>query len=118
MRTDQNQNPAAFTTSLAEQAGLEKGVDWIMGDPFTSQGGGGVYYTARLIGDPVAITVRLIDAVGYYTHAGQPRWNYIAIPKFLWDSLTPDEKRDVVGFHYQREGGTAMRDLFPNYGKV
>jgi len=23
----------------------------------------------------------------------------------------------VIGFHYQHEGGTAMRGLFPNYGK-
>jgi hypothetical protein len=64
------------------------------------------------------VTIRVIDAVGYYTRQGKPRWDYIAIPKFLWNSLTADQKRDVIGFHYMREGGQEMRGLFPNYGKA
>jgi hypothetical protein len=114
MRTDANNNPAAFTTDVAHSAGLIENTDYTAGDPF--EAGGRTYYTARLIGDPVAITIRVIDAIGYYTKWGQ-RWTYIAMPKFIWDALTPDQKRDVVGFHYQREGGITMRVLFPNYGK-
>jgi hypothetical protein len=40
------------------------------------------------------------------------------MPKFVWDSLTDRQKRDVIGIMYQEEGGTLMRPLFPNYGKL
>ena len=114
MRTDNNNNPAAVTTDVAAM-GLLKDVEYVAGDPFPAPS---TLVTARLIGDPVALTIKLIDAIGYYTRAGGPRWVYIAIPKGIWSALTPDQKRDVIGFHYQHEGGTAMRGLFPNYGKV
>ena len=114
MRTDNNNNPAAVTTDVAAM-GLLKDVEYVSGDPFPAPS---TLVTARLIGDPVALTIKLIDTIGYYTRAGVPRWIYIAIPKSIWLALTPDQKRDVIGFHYQREGGTAMRGLFPNYGKV
>lgn len=114
MRTDKNNNPAAFTTEIARQAGLEFGTDYVAGDVFPPPS---TLITARLLGDPVAITIRVIDAIGYYTKSGMRRWDYIAIPHFVWAALTPDQKRDVIGFHYQHEGGTAMRGLFPNYGK-
>ena len=119
MRTDENNNPAAFTTDIAQQAGLHLGVDYEQGAQFAVRMPDGhqvFYYTAKILGDPIAITIRVIDAIGYYTRAGSPRWTYIALPKFVWDSLSADEKRDVIGFHYQHEGGTAMRGLFPNYG--
>jgi hypothetical protein len=114
MRTDENSNPAAFTTDLAKQAGLVEGTDYVAGTPFPAPS---LLVTAKIIGDPVQTTIRLIDAVGYYTRTGLARWTYIAIPKFVWDALTPPQKRDIIGFHYQHEGGTAMRALFPNYGK-
>lgn len=114
MRTDRNRNPAAFTTSLAKQAGLKHGVDYLDGSPFPSPS---PLVTAKLLGDPVEITIRLINAVGYYTKSGAWRWSYIAMPRFVWAALTHDEKRDVIGFHYQHEGGVAMRGLFPNFGK-
>lgn len=116
MRTDSHNNPTAMTVDIAKQAGLTQGVDYQIGDPFTASGH--IFYTARLLGDPIAITIRVIDKIGYFTQGGNPRWIYIALPKFIWNALTPDEKRDVVGFHYQHEGGTAMRGLFPNYGKA
>jgi hypothetical protein len=114
MRTDDNNNPAAFTTEIAAQAGLVKGTDYIDGTPFP---GPSTLVTAKLLGDPITITIRAIDAIGYYTKLGYPRWVYIALPKFVWDAMTAEQKRDVIGFHYQREGGTAMRRLFPNYGE-
>jgi hypothetical protein len=121
MRTDQNNNPAAFTCNIAQQAGLAYGTDYEQGEPFTVPATGGrtqTFYTAKLLGDPIALTIRVIDAIGYYTKSGSPRWIYIALPKFVWDALSPDQKRDVVGFHYQHEGGTTMRSLFPNYGSL
>lgn len=115
-RTDLHRNPAAFTTDIATQASLVLGVDYQVGDPFVVSGH--TYYTAHLLGDPIEITKRVIDKIGYFTKGGIPRWIYIAIPKFVWDSLSSDLKRDVIGFHYQHEGGTQMKNLFPNYGKL
>lgn len=111
MRTDLHRNPAAFTTDLAKQAGLVEGTDYEQGAPFTAPGGR-TLYTAKLIGDPIALTIRLIDAVGYYTKYGAPRWTYIAIPKFVWDALSFEQKKHVIWFHYQHEGGTEMKELF------
>jgi hypothetical protein len=112
-RTDENNNPAAFTTQIAEQAGLRAGVDYSTGTPFKV--GDSTFYTAKLLGDPVQLTINVITAIGYYTKEGHPRWTYICFPKFMWDQMTWNEKRDVVGFHYKNEGGTEMRQLFPNY---
>lgn len=113
-RTDRNNNPAAFITDIARQAGLRQGIDFVDGDPFPPPSN---LITAKLLGDPVALTIQVIDSIGYFTKAGTPRWAYISMPRFVWQSLSPDQKRDVVGYHYEREGGTAMRGLFPNYGK-
>ncbi len=115
MRTDANNNPAAFTTDIAKQAGLELNVDYCAGDPFPAPS---TLVTAKLLGNPVDITIRVIDKIGYKTHAGTNRWIYISLPKFVWDSMTHDQKRDVIGYHYQYEGGSAMRGMFPNYGKA
>ncbi len=111
-RTDKHHNPAAVTTDIARQAGLVEGIDFERGDPFSD--GSRTLYTAKFLKDPIETTIRIIDAIGYYTHTGSPRWSYIALPKFIWDSLTPGLKARVVGFHYSREGGTEMKDLFPN----
>jgi hypothetical protein len=113
-RTDDNNNPTAFTTSVAAMA-LQKDVDYVAGDPFPAPS---TLVTARLIGDPVAVTIKLIDNIGFYTHTGSMRWAYTALPRFVWNVLTGDQKRDVIGFMYQRESGVTMRPLFPNYGKL
>ena len=107
-RTDRHRNPAAFTTAIAQQAGLVKGVDYSIGDAFAD----GKFYTARLLGEPVTLTIRVIDVIGFYTQQGRLRWDYIGIPQELWTSLTDDQKRRVIGFMYQHEGGTEMRGLF------
>ena len=115
-RTDSHNNPAAFTIDIAKQAGLVLGTDYTQGDSF--QVGTMTLYTARLISDPIATTIRVIDALGYKTKSGIERWAYICMPKFVWSGLSPDQKRDVIGYHYQYEGGTEMRHLFPNYGQA
>jgi hypothetical protein len=116
-RTDTHNNPTAFTTDVAAEARLILGTDYTRGDPF--QAGHLTLYTARLIGDPIALTIRVIDLLSFSTQVGNPisRWGYITMPQLTWNVLTPPEKRDVIGWMYQREGGTAMRNLFPNYGK-
>ncbi len=115
MRTDANNNPTAFDTEVAHQAGLILGTDYAIGDPFLANGR--IFHTARLLGDPITITVRVINAISFYTHPGAERWVYIGMPKFIWTALSSDQQRDVIGFMYQHEGGTAMRHLFPNYGQ-
>lgn len=111
MRTDENNNPAAFTTQVAAQGGLIHGVEYVEGTPFP----GGGLVTAKLLGDPIALTIKVINRIGYQTASGLPRWSYINMPKFVWASLSLEEKRDVIGYHYRHEGGTEMIKLFPNY---
>lgn len=112
-RTDRNNNPTAFTTSVAAEAGLILGADYAVGDPFET--GGRTYFTARLLGDPVALTIRVINAIGFRTAANVQRWSYISIPKFIWQRVNIGEQRDIIGAMYRAEAGVTMRPLFPNY---
>lgn len=108
-RTDRHNNPAAITVDVAKQGGLVEGVDYEIGDKFPDPSR---LRTARLLGDPVQLTIQVIDKIGYYTKAGGQRWTYIGIPKFIWDALEPPVKKKVIGFHYEHEGGTEMKGLF------
>ncbi|MEB3215396.1 MAG: hypothetical protein VKN72_03915 [Nostocales cyanobacterium 94392] len=110
MRTDRHNNPTAFTTDIAKLAGLREGVDYVKGDPFSN----GRYYTARLIGDPVATTIRVIDKIGFYTQSGNPRWSYISsIPQANnWNNLNYTQKKQIIAQMYQREGGSSLRQIF------
>lgn len=110
-RTDKNNNPTAFTTDLAKEAGLIEGTDYEVGDPFTISGH--VFYTAHILGNALSVTIKLIDKVGFYTTiGGVMRWSYIAIPFTVWENLSYNWKVFVIGFMYSREGGTTMKDLF------
>ena len=106
MRTDRNNNPTAFTTQLAIQAGLTFGKDYVLGDPFEG------YYTAKLLHDPIELTIKVIDKVGFYTKKGLLRWVYIAIPEFIWNKLDFGDKKKVIHWMYQREGGKQLEHLF------
>ncbi len=108
-RADRNGNPAAFTTDIAAQAGLILGVEYEAGTPFPEPS---KLVTARLLGDPVALTLRVIDKLGYVTKAGAPRWTYINLPKWLWDMQTFEIKKRIIGEHYRNEGGNEMKHLF------
>ncbi len=108
-RADRNNTPAAIITLLAAEAGLVKGTDYVDGDAFPPPS---KLVTARLLHDPVALTIKVIDAVGYQKRDGGPRWTDINIPKFVWAALSPDVKKAVVLYHYKYEGGTALLSLF------
>jgi hypothetical protein len=99
MRTDRHNNPTAFTTDIAKQAGLVEGVDYVAGDPFS----GGV--TAKLLGDPIETTIKVIDKIGFQTAKGNQRWSHTNYSKDQWDKMTHEEKIGVVGSMYQKEGG-------------
>jgi cell wall-associated NlpC family hydrolase len=105
LRTERHNNPTAFTTDVAKEAGLKLGVDYEIGDPFIGSDGK-VYYTARLLKDPIDTTIKVIDKLGFYTATGQPRWAHTAIPKAQWDAMTYDQKRAVIEAMRQKENGT------------
>ncbi len=110
MRTDRHNNPTAFTTDIAKLAGLKEGVDYTKGDSFSN----GKYFTAKLLGDPVAATIKVIDKIGFKTSSGGNRWSYTdSIPDTKrWNSLTYEQKKKVVAQMYQHEGGSALRKIF------
>lgn len=113
-RTDKHNNPTAFTIAVAQDGGLIEGTDYEQGDSFIV--GGQTYYTAKLLGDPIDLTTKVIDKIGFYTLlGGHPRWVYISMPQFIWSGLSDNQKRDIIGFMYRHEGGTEMISLFPNY---
>ena len=115
MRTDRHRNPIACTTDVARAGGLVGGIDFENGDSFTT--GDKIYYTAKFLGDPIELSIKIIDKATFYTNSGHQRWSYIGIPKFIWDGLRKNEKISVIKWMYGREGGTEMGSLFerPSY---
>lgn len=103
-RTDRNNNPTAMTTDVAAASGLVLGKDYVQGDPFTSNGR--TYYTAKLLGDPIATTIKAIDQGGFQTASGKPRWSYINMSQQQWNGLSYSQKAQVVAQMYQQEGGS------------
>jgi hypothetical protein len=108
MRTDRHNNPTAFTTDVARNFGLVEGRDFVQGDPF----GGGKYYTAKLLGDPINTTIRALDyasstGIGAFTtSSGKKRWSYETPTDDQWLRMTPEQKRNVIAQMYKREGGS------------
>lgn len=114
MRTDRHNNPAAFTVDIAKQAGLVLGKDYTVGDAFPNNPS---LKTARLLGDPVAQTIKVIDRIGLYTQSGQPRWTYVnSIPGAKnWNQLSNSQKVAFIKQMYSHEGGTALLGNFNQY---
>jgi len=113
-RADRHNNPIACDTAVAAQGGLRLGIDYEVGDSFKD--GNQIYHTARFLGDPVELAIQVIRNVGYRTRLNAKRWTYMDMPLFVVHALSHDVMRDVVGKHYENEGGTKMRHLFPNFG--
>lgn len=109
MRTDKNNNPTAMTTDVARELGLVYGVDYVQGAKFP---GNSNLYTARLLGDPVAITIKGLDQGGFYTRSGKQRWSYIGIPQAQWNKMSYSQKVAVVKTMYKREGNTGVLNQY------
>lgn len=109
-RTDRHNNPTAFTTDVARQAGLVYGIDYIAGDPFTVDGV--TYYTAKLLGDPIELTIKVIDKLGFRTASGKPRWSHTVVDSDVWASLSKQQKIKIIHEMYKKEGGTQLETLF------
>ena len=117
-RTDINNNPTAFTTDIAKEGGLLIDKDYTVGTAFKVPNTNpnlvaSIYYTAKLLGNPLDLTIKIIDNIGFFTKTGNLRWVYIGIPFKLWQNLTLIQKQWVIGYMYNQEGGVAMQDLFP-----
>lgn len=109
-RTDRHNNPAAFTTDIAKQGGLILGEDYDVGDSFKSNNK--TFHTAKLLDDPLGLTIRVIDKITFFTHSGQQRWVYIGVPNFLWKLLNYSQKVAVIKEMYKHEGGKELKHLF------
>lgn len=127
-RTDRHNNPTAFITLIAKQAGLIPGDEYEAGDAFPS----GSYRTARLFADPIGLTIKVIDRIGFWNRRGAPRWVYIGsiigsliatltkkqlreVAAFAWSLLSKKQKTVVIGKMYQHEGGKEMKNLFKEH---
>jgi hypothetical protein len=110
MRTDRHKNPVAATTDVSRAGGLIGGIDFNNGDSF--QVNDKTLYTALFLGDPIDLSIKLITNATFYTRDGHQRWSYIAIPPFLWNSLSQKEKIQVIFWMYKREGGAEMETMF------
>ena len=119
MRTDRHNNPTAITTDVARQAGLIEGQDFEQGDAFPESEGGNNFHTARLLGDPLETTQRVIDQIGFFTQDGRPRWatkgiNWRAL-QGEWPNASPERKKEIIESIYAGEGGNGelLRDKAP-----
>ncbi len=109
MRTDRSKNPTAFTTNIAQQAGLREGVDYVAGDTFPNNKN---IRTAKLLGDPVEITRRVIDRIGFYTGSGAQRWTHTAMPMSQWKNMTIKQKNDTIFAMYNKEGNAGALNKY------
>lgn len=129
MRTERNNNPTAMTTDVAKMLWWELGVDYEIWDSFTTASWQ-TLYTAKLIGDPIETTIRLIDrwiANGidpFYRANWQWRWSYISkiwVTKDKWLKMTDAEKADVIAQMLKHEWGSMENMLYyvnQNQGSV
>lgn len=109
-RTDRHNNPTAFTTDIAKEGGLVEGTDYSVGESFDV--GNSTFYTARLLHDPVELTVQVIDKIGFWNRFNQPRWIYVRMPSWVWSTFTFRQKKDFIAYMYRNEGGTELKNLF------
>ena len=109
MRTERNNNPTAMTTDVAKSLWWIEWVDYIQWDSFKTWDGR-TLYTAKLIGDPIETTIKLLDNAAsswrwaFYTKWWAKRWTHTAMSDKDWLALTPEQKQNVVLQMLQREG--------------
>lgn len=98
-RTERNNNPTAMITAKAKQLGWILWEDYEIWDSFVGEDWR-TYYTARLIGDPIETTIRLLDRwLEKWLANIFSGWTYASK---LWlnnevrRNATPDEKREII----------------------
>lgn len=100
MRTERNNNPTAMITAYAKQLWWIEWVDYVQWDSFTWKDGR-VYYTAKLLGDPIETTIRLLDR--WVANNVKPNvfsaWSYASD---LWmtnerrKNMSQEEKKNLI----------------------
>lgn len=109
MRTERNNNPTAMTVDVAKSLWWVEWVDYVQWDSFKTWDGR-TLYTAKLIGDPIETTIKLLDNAAnswkwaFYTKWWAQRWTHTAMSDKDWLALTPEQKQNVVLQMLQREG--------------
>jgi hypothetical protein len=115
-RADRHNNPTAMTTAAAKNMGLVEGVDYTVGDRFTSDSGK-EYFTAKFLGDPVATSIRAIDKGTFSTTSGN-RWSYLDGTKMNahWKTLSTTEKAVLIDEMRKYENGQPnnLRNIIPS----
>lgn len=108
MRTERNNNPTAMTTDVAKSLWWVEWVDYVQWDSFQT-GDWRTLYTAKLIGDPIETTIKLLDNAAntwrwaFYTKWWAKRWTHTALSDAERLKLSPEEKKNVVLKMLQRE---------------
>lgn len=111
MRTERNNNPTAMITDVAKSLWGVEGVDYVQWDSWTNSEWK-TYYTAKLLGDPIETTIKLLDRAAstgrwaFYTKWGKQRWTHTAMSDAAWLALSPEEKKNTVLKMLQREWGS------------
>ena len=115
MRTERNNNPTAMTTDYAKMLWWELGVDYEIWDSFISASGK-TLYTAKLIGDPIETTIRLLDrALANWNQNIFSGWTYakkLWLNNSVWANATPEEKRDIIYKMLKQEWGNMDNMLY------
>lgn len=108
MRTERNNNPTAMTTDVAKSLWWVEWVDYVKWDSFQTADWR-TLYTAKLIGDPIETTIKLLDNAAntwrwaFYTKWWAKRWTHTAMSDAERLKLSPEEKKNVVLKMLQRE---------------
>lgn len=122
MRTERNNNPTAMITEYAKQLWGIEWVDYIQWDSFTSTDANWVthtYYTAKLLGDPIETTIRLLDR---WVENGVKKnvfsaWSYanqLGMTNDKWKNMSKDEKEALILKMLQHEGWDISKMAYYN----
>ena len=120
MRTERNNNPTAMTTDVAKSLWGVEWEDYVQWDSWTNDKWQ-TFYTAKLLGDPIETTIRLLDRAAetgrwaFYTKAWWQRWTHTAMSDADWLKLSPEEKQWVVLKMLQREWGDITKMAWYNW---
>ena len=120
MRTERNNNPTAMTTDVAKSLWGVEWEDYVQWDSWTNDKWQ-TFYTAKLLGDPIETTIRLLDRAAetgrwaFYTKAWWQRWTHTAMSDADWLKLSPEEKQWVVLKMLKNEWGDIAKMAWYNW---
>lgn len=122
MRSERNNNPTAMITAYAKQLWGIEWVDYVQWDSFTSVDENWVehtYYTAKLLGDPIDTTIRLIDrwVDNNVKKNVFSAWSYadqLWMTNDKWKNMSREEKEALILKMLQHEGWDISKMAYYN----